>query len=446
MTKEIQPEGIQPGESCGCESAKHEHGHEHEAGGSCGCESAKHEHAHEHEAGGSCGCGVEHKDGKIGKTVLLLLISLGALVVSFMNLEVFHYVDPAWIAVIICGFPIFKGAIVALKEERKITSALLISVAILASIALEMVRLSGAMGMVEGHGHGYIFAAGEIAFLMGIGGLIEAWTVRKARSGIEKLVKLVPKTAYLKVDGTVKEVDINTLKIGDTVVIKPGDLIGVDGHVVTGATSVDQSSVTGESLPVDKMVGDEVYSGTQNKNGAIEVQVSKDPKDMTVNKLIALVEEAEGRKAPIARLADQWASYIVPAAMVTAVVVFAVAYFAFDSSVVEAAIRGVTILVVFCPCSLSLATPTAVAAGIGNGSGRGILIKSGAVIEELAKIKTIAFDKTGTLTEGNVQVVGLYAPGEDEDQFMGLMGAAESYTDHPIAKAISRFAENRLRD
>lgn len=417
---------------------------------SCCEEHSDHDHNHnnnsDHDA--SCGCGIEHnkEDGGMKKTITLIVISLIALIVSFMNFEIFHYVDPAWIAVILCGYPIFKGAFLALKDEHKITSALLISVAIVASIALEITRLSGAFDMGDAHGHGYIFAAGEIAFLMGVGGLIEDWTVSKARSGIEKLVKLVPKTAYLKTDSGIKEVDIDELKIGDIVVIKPGDIICIDGNIIMGSTSVDQSSVTGESLPVDKLVGDLVYSGTQNKNGAIEVRMSKDPKDMTVNKLVALVEEAEGKKAPIARLADKWASYIVPAAIATSIVVFGISYFFFDISTIEAVIRGVTILVVFCPCSLSLSTPTAVAAGIGNGSGRGILIKSGAAIEELAKIKTIAFDKTGTLTEGNVRVTAIYAPGEDEDTFIGLMGAAESYTDHPIAKAVSKFAENRLRD
>lgn len=281
---------------------------------------------HVHGNGESCGCGIAHEEDTMKKTIAFIVISLLSLVISFINFEVFHYVDPAWIAVILCGYPIFKGAFLALKDEHKISSALLISVAIIASIALEIVRLSGLMGMDDGHGHGYIFAAGEIAFLMGVGGLIEAWTVRKARSGIERLVKLAPKTAYLKTKEGIKEVEIAKLKIGDTVIIKPGDIIGVDGNVVMGATSVDQSSVTGESLPVDKLVGDQVYSGTQNKNGAIEVQVSKEPKDMTVNKLISLVEEAEGKKAPIARLADKWASFIVPTAIAMAIIVFGITY------------------------------------------------------------------------------------------------------------------------
>ncbi len=398
----------------------------------------------EHKREETCGCGIAHEEDTLHKSILVLLISFVSLVVSFFNLEVFHYLDPAWVAVILCGYPIFHAAIMALKNERKITSSLLISVAITASIGLEILRLSGLMGMEEGHGHGYIFAAGEIAILMAFGGLIEDWTVRKARSGIEKLMKLAPKTVYLKTAIGIEEINVSDIKIGDMVVIKPGDIIGVDGTVAMGSTSVDQSSVTGEAVPVDKIVGDYVYSGTQNKNGAIEVYVTKEPKDMTVNKLIALVEEAEGKKSPIARLADRWASYIVPTAMVAAVAVFGISYFAFDITVVEALVRGVTILVVFCPCSLSLATPTAVAAGIGNGSGRGMLIKSGAAIEELAQVKTVAFDKTGTLTEGDMKVSEVFVSDWDEEEFISLMGAAESYSDHPIAKAVTKYASERV--
>ncbi len=412
-------------------------GIDHDHGKSCGC-NIDHDHV------SSCGCEHAHNEESLHKSIIFLVISLASLIVSFLNLEMFHYVDPAWIAVILCGFPIFKAAFTALKNERKITSSLLISVAIIASIGLEVLRLSGMMGLEEGHGHGYIFAAGEIAILMALGGFIEDWTVRKARSGIEKLMKLAPKTVYLKTPTGIEEINVSDIKIGDMVVVKPGDIIGVDGTIAMGSTSVDQSSVTGEAMPVDKIVGDLVYSGTQNKNGAIEVYVTKEPKDMTVNKLIALVEEAEGKKSPIARLADKWASYIVPTAMVIALAVFALSYFAFGITVVEALIRGVTILVVFCPCSLSLATPTAVAAGIGNGSGRGMLIKSGAAIEELARVKTVAFDKTGTLTEGNMKVSEVFVSDWKEEEFIALMGAAESYSDHPIAKAITKYAIEKL--
>lgn len=395
----------------------------------------------DHDHGASCGCGIAHEKDNINRTFIFLAIALVSLIVSFLNLEIFHYFDPAWIAVILCGYPIFKGAFSALKNERQITSALLISVAIIASIALEVVRLSGMMGESDGHGHGYIFAAGEIAFLMGVGGLIEEWTVRKARSGIEKLMKLAPTTVRIKSSSGIIETEIENIKIGDIAVIKPGEIIGVDGEIIMGTTSVDQSSVTGESVPVDKNTGDSVFSGTMNKNGAIEVRITKEVKDMTVNKLISLVEEAEGKKSPISRLADKWASYIVPTAIAVAFIVFGLTYFVFDLSLIDAVIRGVTILVVFCPCSLSLATPTAVAAGIGNGSGRGILIKSGAAIEELAKVKTVAFDKTGTLTEGDMKVVEIFSPEMEEKEFRILMASAESYSDHPIAKAITRFAQ-----
>lgn len=393
------------------------------------------------KSGGCCNEKINGKRARIVKLVFLA-VSFASLIVSFIapfakSNSIMKYLDFGWIAVILCGYPIFISAFKNISKG-KVTSSLLISVAIIASIALEIVRLSGGMGH-DAHGHSYIFAAGEIAWLMAVGGMIEDFTVGKARAGIERLIKLAPTTAKYRVDGEIVEKPITEVKLGDIVVVLPNDMISVDGEIVLGATAVDEAVMTGESIPSDKGVGDKVFGGTWNKSGAIEVKVTKIAEDMAIAKMRKLVEEAEGRKAPISKIADKWASYIVPAAMALSVLVFLFSYFVLKANLVSAIIRGVTMLVVFCPCSLALATPTAVAAGLGNGTKKGMLIKSGAALESLARINVVAFDKTGTLTEGNIVVDEVIAYKVDRAYLLNLAGAAEKLSEHPIAKAVTKY-------
>ena len=411
--------------------------------GACNCENGK----------SSCGCGSVNKNRTVKFDIIKLSVSLGALILSFiLNLESLHVFDnvpsfvrlfsPAWIAVIWCGYPIFKGAFINFFKNKKITSALLISTAITASVVLEFFSVFN-VGML-GHLHGYLFAAGEIAFLMELGGLIENYTVNRSKKGIEKLINLAPKTANLKVGNGYFEVDVNALKIHDIVVVKPLEAVSVDGKVTFGKSSINESTINGESVPRDVNLGDEVYAGTLNMSNMLEVEVTKLASDTTVNKLIRLVKEAEKKRAPIARLADRWASYIVPAAIICAVIVFLVGAFAFNLPLIEALIRGVTVLVVFCPCALALATPTAIAAGLGNASTNGMLIKSGEALESLSKVKTIAFDKTGTLTEGRIEVDFYEAFNMDKDEMLNLAANAEKFSTHPIAQAISKKLQKEL--
>lgn len=398
----------------------------------------------------SC-CSSEHKgNGFFASTkweITKLCITAVLLVLSYFwhNIvgdSIGMYFDPSWIAIILCGIPIMKSAWHGLVHHRKIQASLLITVAIVSSVALEIVAWCG-ISLESGHMEHYLFAAGEIAFLMGLGGFIENLTVKKTRKGIERLVDLSPRTAVVKLFGELLVMEVSQIQPGDIVVVKPNDMIPVDGVVVSGETAVDQASITGESVPCDKKEGDAVFAGTWNKSGAIEVKVTKRSDETTVAKLISLVEEAEGKKAPIARLADRWASFIVPSAIALAFIVcFATKFFA-DISWLEAAIRGVTILVVFCPCSLALATPTAIAAGLGALSYRGIMVKSGKAIEELAKVDTVCFDKTGTLTTGQIRVNEFFCDGIDEKEFLALAGGTENSSEHPIAKAVVDFAKEK---
>lgn len=440
-----------PHQTCVQSGATQDYKHTHVKGECCAAQNvtlqdgAKHKHDH--------GCCADCGGGKTlsrGLQIVFLSVSLASLIASFVlgELQVFpvgslfKWFDLAYIAVILCGYPIVKQAVISVSR-KKITSNLLITVSMLACIVLEVLMLSEILPADEGHSN--IFAAGEVALLMALGELIEDFTVGKARSGIERLMKLAPPTAKYRVGDELIEKPLAEVKIGDTVTVLAGDVISVDGEILSGETAVDESVMTGESVPVDKKTGDLVYGGTMNVWGAIEVRVTRSADEMAVTKLKKLVEEAEGKKAPISQVADRWARVIVPAAAVIAVVVFVLSYFWFTNGALAASIlRGVTVLVVFCPCALALATPTAVAAGLGASARRGILIKSGAALEVLAGVKTVAFDKTGTLTEGRLSVDGLFAADGDESRLMALAGACERLSEHPIAKAIVSYCSERV--
>ncbi len=448
-------------ENCSCESHKEEH--------SCGCGEQKEEehcscgHHHKVEShscccgensgshlSSSCGCGIDHSKSNNKKDLQKLIISFIFLVIGFfrpyhiMGYELFHYVDPSIVAVILCGIPIFKGAFNSIFRDKKIRASVLVTIAVMASVVLEIMLLSGLIESADGHGHGFMFAAGEIVFLMMTGQLIESITVGKSKKGIEELVSLAPKNAFVLKEGKFVEIALDLVKVGDIVQVLPEGQISVDGIIVKGKTSVDEACLTGESLPVDKGENDEVFGGTWNKEGVIEIKVTKLKKDMAVTKLISLVEEASGKKAPISLLADKWATVIVPTALVLSFIVGLFSSLVFKLGYLEAVNRAVTILVVFCPCALTLATPTAVSAGIGNTSSRGILVKSGKALETIAKVDVVAFDKTGTLTEGELEVKGFEVEGVTEDEFLSLAKSIESYSNHPIAKAILKMEQGKI--
>ena len=440
-------------ESCCCHNdVKKEEGH-------C-CHSSKEEHSHlnccgiDKKSHASC-CGVEKNESGNAKrdniiNIVKLVISLAFLIAGYFNWHhiaidvpwtiAFYYVNPAWVALIICGIPIVVGAVKSLAR-KKITASVLISVAMLSAVILEIVGFFYNIDS-SGHSHSYVFVAAEVAFLMAIGGAIEDFTVKKSRAGIERLVGLIPKEAFVKVEDRLEKRPLEEIKIGDIVVIKAGEQISVDGEIVSGKASVDQSSVTGEYALAELKEGDKVFGGTFNKSGVIEVKVTKLLEDMTISKMAKLVEEAEGKKAPISRVADKWASIIVPVAIGLAILVGIIAYFAFNVSVIEAIIRTITVLIVFCPCSLALATPTAIAAGLGNSAKNGVLVKSGASLEVISKCDIICFDKTGTLTKGEIVVSDIAVDGIEEAELLKLAGSLELMSEHPLATAVVNKAKD----
>jgi heavy metal translocating P-type ATPase len=318
----------------------------------------------------------------------------------------------AWVAIVLCGIPIVQGAGRALLRERNIKADLLVSTALVASVAI-----------------GEYFAAGEVAFIMQIGTLLEDFTAGKARKGIERLVKLTPQTARVMRGGSQFIVPAAEVAVGDVLTVLAGETIPVDGVILSGETTIDQSAMTGESMPMDKEAGDEVTSGTVNRFGTFEMRALKACTDSSLQRMIRLAEEADANKAPIVGLADKWATWMVLAAFAIAVL---------TGLLTGEIIRAVTVLVVFCPCAFILATPTAVMAGIGSAARFGILVRSGSALERLSKIKTIAFDKTGTLTYGKPRVTGVVSLTErySEGDILRLTALAEQRSEHPLGRAI----------
>ena len=359
--------------------------------------------------------------GGIKKDILLLVIAGVSIICSLLHVQPFPF-DLAWFAVILCGVPIILEAIIGLVTAFDIKADVLVSLALIASICI-----------------GETFAACEVAFIMQLGALIEELTVAKARAGIEKLVHLTPQTArVLQMD---KEIIVpaEQVRIDDRIRVLPGETIPVDGIIVSGQTSINQAVMTGESLPVDKAVGDEVSSGTVNQFGTFEMEATRVGEDSSIQRMIKLVQSADAGKAKIVGIADRWATWIVVIALSAAVITW---------FVTGQIIRAVTILVVFCPCALVLATPTAIMAAIGNATKHGFLVRQGDALERLANTKIIAFDKTGTLTYGTPRVIAVQSVTDvlTTKELYQMVASAERFSEHPLGKAIVQCFKKEKKD
>jgi len=342
--------------------------------------------------------------------LLTIMISAISLIASFI-LSIDYL---SWIAVILCGIPIFKECAEGLITEFDIKADLLVSIAIVASIII-----------------GEVFAAGEIATIMAIGGFLEEYTVSKTQGRIKELVNMTPQVAVRIRNGKEERILASEVQIGDILKVLPGESIPTDGRIINGETSIDQSTLTGESIPVDKKANDDVYSGTINLYGSFTMETTKVSDDSSLQKLIKLVESSSPENANVVRQADKWATFVVAIAFTAAILTY---LYTFEIA------RSVTILVVFCPCALVLATPTAIMAAIGNLTKYGILVKDGASIEELARTDELVFDKTGTLTYGTPEVVDIIS--NNPKKMMRMLASLESKSEHLIAKAIVKYYDN----
>ncbi len=358
--------------------------------------------------------------GGTRKDVAFLVTSAAFLAISFAAGEELA-VDPAWVAIVLCGAPIVIEAFIAVVTELDVKADLLVSLALIASVAI-----------------GEYFAAGEVALIMQLGGLLEELTVERAQRGIQRLVELAPRQArVVESSGKTRTIDADDAQLNQVVRVLPGETIPVDGIVLAGTTSVDESAVTGEPMPVDKQAGDEVSAGTVNQFGSVDVRATHVGEDSSIRRMARLVQSADAGKARIVRLADRWATWVVAGAIAAAVGVYLAT---------GEILRSVTVLVVFCPCSLVLATPTAIVAAIGNATKRGFLVKEGDALERLADVQRVVFDKTGTITVGKPEVVAtapIAGVDLDERELLSLTASAELRSEHPLGRAIVASARKK---
>jgi len=359
----------------------------------------------------------EKKEGRSPDLLRITLVGL-AILISWSGVlrPRFSFDVAAFSAVLLGGLPMLKEAFLNLKA-KSITAEVAMSIGMIASLSI-----------------GEFLSAAFIAFFMLIAEFLDKFTAEKSRTAVRELIKLSPKRAVVKRDGVEMEVDISTVRHGDTVIVKSGEKIPVDGVVVVGQASVNQAPVTGESMPVEKSVGDEVFAGTINEIGVVQVRVNKVGEDTTLARIIRLVEEAEGAKAPIQRVADRYAAYFVPTVLGVAALTF---------MITRNLISSIAVVVVACPCAVALATPLAVVASVGKAAKRGIIVKGGVYLEELGRIDTVVMDKTGTLTLGEPRVTDIRGFGEhNEQEIITLAATAEKHSEHSLAKAIARKAND----
>ena len=354
------------------------------------------------------------------RQIVLIVVSAIALLLGFFDITV-SGIDLSWVAILLCGTPIVIEAAIGLITRFDVKADLLVSLALIASVII-----------------GEYFAAGEVAVIMQLGALLEEMTVAKARKGIERLASLAPETARVISSGTERIIPASEVKKGETIRVNPGETVPVDGEILSGSTSVDESVLTGEPIPVDKAAGDHVMSGSINRFGVFELRADAVGESSTIARMAKLVESADASRAKIVRLADRWATWIVASAL-------SMAFITWLATGEE--IRAVTILVVFCPCALVLATPTAVMAAIGCATKRGVLVREGDALERLAEIDRAAFDKTGTLTTGEPTLCGVksLSSAYTESDILRLAAIAEKPSSHPLGRAIIRGLKDAER-
>ncbi|MEG6566079.1 cation-translocating P-type ATPase [Thermoanaerobacterium saccharolyticum] len=313
----------------------------------------------------------------------------------------------------VSGYNILKSALLSLKYK-------IISINLLVSIAA-----AGAIIIGE------YWEAAAVTFLFSLGSFLESYTLKKTRNALKYLIDMAPKIAHVMKDGIVVDVPAEDVKVKDIVAVKPGEKIPVDGFVVKGNASVNQSSITGESMPVDVSVGSFVYSGTINENGYIEVETVNSGEDTTFSKILYLVEEAQGEKAPTQKFIEKFSKYYTPSVIIASIITFLIK---------RDLMMALTFLVIACPGALVISTPISVVSAIGNAARHGVIIKGGEYLENLGKVNIIAFDKTGTLTEGKPFVVNVISAGANRNELLKIAKSLEIKSEHPIAKAITSYS------
>ena len=364
-----------------------------------------------------------YRTGKGRLVIATGLLLAAAWAVGLVSVEAGYW---AFLAACLIGVaPVARRALAALRMGQPFTIESLMTVAAIGALFI---------GAAE--------EAALVVFLFAVGEVLEGVAAGKARDGIRALAALVPKTALLEVDGKVREVPAETLEIGQTVLVRPGDRIPADGEIVEGTGGVDESPVTGESVPVAKGPGDAVFAGSINTEAALRIRVTKAAADNTIARIVRLVEEAEEARAPTERFIDRFSRWYMPAIVGLAALVVLLPPLAFGQEWGTWVYRGLALLLIGCPCALVISVPASIASALSSGARRGLLMKGGAVIEAAAKVAQVAFDKTGTLTHGRPVVTDLVpAPGVTEAELLAVAGGVEAGSSHPLAQAIRRKAD-----
>ncbi|SDT90958.1 Cd2+/Zn2+-exporting ATPase [Verrucomicrobium sp. GAS474] len=340
---------------------------------------------------------------------------------------------PAWAADIPFAIAIVSGGWFVVPKAIRAVSRFSLDMNVLMTVAV-----AGALAI-----HQWSEGA-AVAFLFALSELLEAFSLTRARKAVQSLMKLTPEVALLKKGDSFEEVPVAEVETGSTILVKSGQRIPLDGKVVRGESSVDQAPITGESMPVAKKTGDEVYAGTINGDGSLEIETTKAYSDTTLSKIIHLVEEAQSQKAPSQRFVDQFARYYTPAVMVAAFLVILIPPLAFGGEWMTWIYRGLVLLVIACPCALVISTPVSVVSGLTAMARRGVLIKGGAVLEAVGRLKALAVDKTGTITEGKPRVTEIVRwKADDENQIVRIAAAIDTHSEHPLAKAVVSYANEK---
>lgn len=363
-----------------------------------------------------------------GKLVLLTgFLLVAATILWFFELELAEYGFA--IAALIALVPMAKKAFVSARRGSPFSIEILVTLAVVGAITINQSA-----------------EAAVVVFLFAIGEMLEGLAASHARSNIQALVSLTPKMAFLVTGDTVKEILAESLSISDIVEVRPGDAVPADGEIIQGMTSLDESLITGESIPVNKSIGDMVYAGAINTDGVIRLRVQKTSKDNMISRILTLVEEAEASKSPTARFIDRFSRYYTPGVLVVSALIAVVPPLLFAAPWLPWIYKGLAILLIGCPCALVLSTPAAITSGIATGARRGLLMKGGVVLEAIGKVRTIAFDKTGTLTRGKPKVTDVKVFNGKEDDLLALAASVEATSSHPLAEAIVEAASERELD
>ncbi len=359
------------------------------------------------------------------------LVILSGILIALGFIGSFNGISPLMsnllyaIAMVISGYKPVKSAFYAIKS-RSLDMNVLMSVAAIGA-ALIGEWLEGA----------------TVVWLFAIGNFLQTKSIERTRNSIRNLMDLAPPEAWVQVGSEIIKKSVEEITVGDIIIVKPGDKIPLDGEIIQGESSVNQAPITGESIPVDKGMGDTVYAGTINEHGSLDIKVTKVVEDTTISKIIHLVEEAQEQKAPTEAFVDKFASIYTPVVFILALAIMVLPPLLQFGTLGEWFYKGLELLVVACPCALVISTPVAIVSAIGNAAKNGVLIKGGTFLEKAGAISAIAFDKTGTLTEGKPKVSEIKALNISEEELLSIALTLEDYSTHPIAKAIVGYANQK---